>query len=76
LYDAQAKSLAAKNGAKIIQVATGGGDITRPIATNDQSHIYHFKIQTMEKLTSEARILMICIGFYCDMKLTSKTVVL
>jgi hypothetical protein len=30
-----------------------------PIATNDQSNIYHFKKQTMEKLTSQARILTI-----------------
>jgi hypothetical protein len=50
-------------------------DITRPIATNDQSNIYHFKKPTMEKLTSQARIVTICIGFYCDMKPTSKTVV-
>jgi hypothetical protein len=52
-----------------------GGDITRPIATNNQSNIYHFKKQIVEKLTSQAKILTICIGFYCDMKPTSKIVV-
>jgi hypothetical protein len=26
-----------------------------PIATNDQSNIYHFKKQTVEKLTTQAR---------------------
>jgi hypothetical protein len=29
----------------------------------------------VEKLPSQARILMICIGFYCDTKPSSKTVV-
>jgi hypothetical protein len=29
----------------------------------------------MEKLISQTRILMICIRFYCDMKLTRKTMV-
>jgi hypothetical protein len=35
--------------------------------TDDQSNIYHFKKQIVEKLTSQAKILMICIGFYFDM---------
>jgi hypothetical protein len=52
-----------------------GGDVTRPIATNDHSNIYHFKKQTVEKLISQTRILTICIGFHCDMKPTYKAVV-
>jgi hypothetical protein len=32
------------------------GDVTRPVATNNQSKTYHFKKQIVEKLTSQARI--------------------
>jgi hypothetical protein len=32
------------------------GDVTRPIATHDQSNIYHFQKQIVEKLTTQARI--------------------
>jgi hypothetical protein len=45
-----------KIGTKTIQRATGRRRPHRPIATNDQSNIYHFKKQTVEKLTSQARI--------------------
>jgi hypothetical protein len=40
LYGAKPKSLAAKDGAKTIQVATGVGDVTNPVSTNNQSKIY------------------------------------
>jgi hypothetical protein len=43
LYDTQPKSLVAKNYAKTVHVATGGGGyVRRPMTTNDQSNIYHF----------------------------------
>jgi hypothetical protein len=31
------------------------GDVKRTIASNDQSNIYHFKKQNVDKLTSQAR---------------------
>jgi hypothetical protein len=55
LYGAQPKSFAPKNGAKTKRVAMGGRRHHQAVATNDQSNIYHFKKQTVEKLTSQAR---------------------
>jgi hypothetical protein len=51
-----AKKFVNKNDTKTIHVATVGRDIIRPVAFNDQSNIYHFKKQTVKKLTSEAKI--------------------
>jgi hypothetical protein len=55
LYDAEPKSLAAKDGTKTILIVTTFVDVTRFVATNDQSKIHYFKKQTVEKLTSQAR---------------------
>jgi hypothetical protein len=55
LYVTKPKSLAAKDDTKTIQVAMGHVDVTRLVATNNQSKIHHFKKQTVEKLTSQAR---------------------
>jgi hypothetical protein len=51
-------------------------DITRPIATNDQSKIYIIlNNKSLRNLLHKPVILTICIGFYCDIEPSINTMV-
>jgi hypothetical protein len=51
-------------------------DVTRPVATNDKSKIYIvLKNKPLRNRLHKPGILMICVGFYCDIGPSSNTVV-
>jgi hypothetical protein len=76
LYGSQPKSLMAKKWHQNDPGSNGREETSAgPLLLMIKVTYTILKKQTVEKLTSQARVLTIFIGFYCDMKPTSKTVV-